>query len=96
MYERDSQTLRRDEEQLRVAVVAKDKAWTENQAARLDVTPDEIMEAVRLGWLPEQIEGVSSKYALEGHPPPLESVLAAFAGRQRQERGRIFSRHDQG
>ncbi len=26
------------------------------------------------GWLPEQIEAVSSKYALEGHPPPLEDV----------------------
>jgi len=24
--------------------------------------------------LPEQIEGISSKYALEGHPPPLEDV----------------------
>jgi hypothetical protein len=24
--------------------------------------------------LPEQIEGVSSKYALEGQPPPLEDV----------------------
>ena len=29
---------------------------------------------MRLGWVPEQIEGVSSKYALEGHPPPLEDV----------------------
>ncbi len=27
------------------------------------------------GWLPEQIEGVESKYALEGNPPPLEDVL---------------------
>ena len=26
------------------------------------------------GWLPEQIEVVSSKYALEGNPPPLEDV----------------------
>ncbi len=26
------------------------------------------------GWLPEQIEVVSSKYALEGNSPPLEDV----------------------
>ncbi len=26
------------------------------------------------GWLPGQIEVVSSKYALEGNPPPLEDV----------------------
>ncbi len=26
------------------------------------------------GWLPEHIEGVSSRYALEGNPPPLEDV----------------------
>ena len=25
-------------------------------------------------WLPEQIEAVTSKYALEGHPPSLEDV----------------------
>ena len=61
MYERDSQTLRRDEEQLR-------------QSARLGMTPEVILETVRLGWLPEQIEGVSSKHALEGQPPPLEDV----------------------
>ena len=32
------------------------------------------MEAVTCGWLPEQIEAVSSKYALEDHLPPLEDV----------------------
>ena len=32
-----------------------------------------VLAAARRGWLPEQIEGVSSKYALEGHPPPLEA-----------------------
>jgi len=36
---------------------------------------NEILEAVRRGWLPEQIEAVTSKYALEGHTPPLEDVL---------------------
>ncbi len=28
-----------------------------------------ILEAVRRGWLPEDIEGVSSKFALEDNPP---------------------------
>ena len=50
------------------------RRWTAGQAARLDTTPEEILEAVRCGWLPVQIEGVSSKHALEGHPPPLEDV----------------------
>ena len=29
---------------------------------------------VARGAIPEDIEGVSSRYALEGHPPPLEGV----------------------
>ena len=41
----------------------------------MNTTPEVILEAVRRSWLPEQIEGVSSKYVLEGHPPPLEDVL---------------------
>ncbi len=41
----------------------------------LQTMPEVILETVRRGWLPEQIEGVSSKYALEGHPPPLEDVF---------------------
>ena len=37
--------------------------------------PAVILEAIRRGpWLPEQIEGVSSKYALEGNPPELVGV----------------------
>ncbi len=41
--------------------------------ARLRTAPEVILEAVReRAWLPEQIEGVSSKYTLESHPPPLE------------------------
>ncbi len=44
--------------------------WTEGQAARLDTTPDEILAAIRERvWLPEQIEAVTSRYALEDHPP---------------------------
>ena len=74
MYDRDSQTLRRDEEQLRQSAVAKAECWTEGQAARLDTSPEEILATVGRGWLPEQIEAVTSRYALEGHPPPLEDV----------------------
>ena len=34
-----------------------------------------ILEAIReRAWLPEQIEGVSSKYTLEGSPPQLQDV----------------------
>ncbi len=49
--------------------------WTAGQATRLGMTPAVILETVRRGWLPEQIEVVTSKYALEGHPPPLEDVF---------------------
>jgi len=38
------------------------------------VNPEAILEAVRRGWLLEDIGGVSSRYALEGNPPPLEGV----------------------
>ncbi len=56
-------------ERERLAAVAKAERWTAGQAARLGTSPDEILEVVRRGWLPEQIEGVSSKYAVEGNPP---------------------------
>jgi hypothetical protein len=72
MYDRDSQTLRRDEEQLRQSAVANE--WTEGQATRLDTTPEVILEAIRRGWFPEQIEAVTSRYALEDNPPLLEGV----------------------
>ncbi len=75
MYERDSQSLGREAEQLRVSAVEKARRWTINQAARLDTSPEVILEAIRRGpWLPEQIEGVESKYALEGIPPELVGV----------------------
>ncbi len=76
MYECDSQTLRRDEEQLRQSAVAKAERWTAAQAARLDTLPEAILETVLRGWLPEQIEAVTSRYALEDHPPPLEVSTA--------------------
>ena len=64
IYERDSQVLGRETEELRAAAVAKANAWTEGQAARLDTSPEVILEAVRRGpWLPEQIEGVAPIHA---------------------------------
>ena len=76
MYDRDSQTLRRDEEQLRQSAVAKANEWTAAQAARLDTTPEVIPEAIReRAWLPEQIEVARSKYQLEDEPPQLEAVF---------------------
>lgn len=45
------------------------KRWTAGQAARLQTEPAVILGAVQRGWLPEQIEGVDSKYALEDTPP---------------------------
>jgi hypothetical protein len=62
------------DEMARRKAVERAKAWTAGQSARLDTSPEAILEAVRLDWLPEQIEGVSSKYALECHPPPFEDV----------------------
>ncbi len=59
----------------RTAAVAKAERWTDRQAWRLNTTPEVILEAVReRAWLPEQIEGVSSRYALEDHPPSLAGV----------------------
>ncbi len=75
MYERDSQVLGRETEALRTAAVEKGERWTAGQAARLDTSPEVILEAIRRGpWLPEQIEQVRSKYALESGPPQLEGV----------------------
>ncbi len=63
------------DETARLAAIAKAERWTDWQAWRLNTTPEVILEAVReRAWLPEQIEGVSSKYALEDDPPPLEGV----------------------
>ena len=44
-------------------------AWTLAQAARLDTSPAMVLDAIKRGWLPEQIKGVTSKYALEDGPP---------------------------
>lgn len=68
MYERDSQTLGREAEALRTAAVAKGWAWTAGQAARLNTSPEEILEAIKRGWLPTDIERIENRYALESDP----------------------------
>ncbi len=60
-------------EQLRTAAVARAERWTDRQAWRLNTTPAVILEAVRRGWLSEDIEGASNRYALEGHSPSPDS-----------------------
>ncbi len=52
----------------RLAAVAKAKRWTREQAARLNMTPEAIPEAITRGWFPDQVEAVESKYALENDP----------------------------
>ena len=54
------------------------RLWTADQAARLDRTPEEILAAVRRGWLPEDIEGVESKYHLEDGPPLMAEMVEAI------------------
>ena len=45
-----------------------------------------ILEVIRdRVWLPEDIEAISSKYALEGHPPPLEGVPEWIDAKIRRE-----------
>ena len=75
MFGREGVRVERDQEAARVAAVQKARRWTAGQAARLNTSPVAILEAIRRGpWLPEQLEQVRSKYALEDHPPPLEGV----------------------
>jgi hypothetical protein len=51
--------------------------WTAHQAARLGITENEILEAIReRGWLPEQFGNVKSRYDLQGLPPMLTGVPA--------------------
>ena len=61
-------------EDARLAAVARAERWTARQAARLDTSPETILEAIRRAWLPEDIEGVSSKYRLEDHYGPAFST----------------------
>lgn len=61
-------------ESTRAAAVAKAQERTRSQAERLGTTPEVILEAVRRGWMPELLEKVTSRYALESLPPPSEAV----------------------
>ncbi len=65
---REGVRVGRDQEQARAAAVEKARRWTAGQAARLDTSPEEILAAVRRGWLPENIEEGTSKYQLEDGP----------------------------
>lgn len=59
----------------RTAAVARAKKWTRSQAERLGTSPEVILDAIReRAWLPEQIEEVTRRYALEYPPPPLAGV----------------------
>ena len=69
MHEREGLRIGRDQELARKAAVVKATAWTAEQAAGLQTSPEEILAAVRRGWLPEDIEAVTSRYALEDVPP---------------------------
>lgn len=63
------------DEVARVESRRKAEHWTKSHAARLGTTPQVVLEAIReRAWLPEQIVRVTSRYALEGKPPPLEGV----------------------
>ena len=62
------------DEKARIESRRKAERWTDNQARRLNTTPVVILEAVLRGWLPEQLEKVSSKYRFEDGPPPLGGV----------------------
>ena len=44
------------------------KAWTEGQAKRLGVSPEEILEAIRRGWLPEHVELIETSSQLQDEP----------------------------
>ena len=58
----------------RARYAAKAERWTVNQAQRLNCSADEILDAIKAGWLPENVESITSRYALEGVPPPRDDV----------------------
>ncbi len=63
----------------RTVAGAKAERWTDRQAWRLNTRPAVILEAIREhAWLPEQIEGVSSQYRLEDHPPLCTEIVEAI------------------
>lgn len=58
----------------RTAAVAKASRWTARQAIRLCTSPEEILAAVRRGWLPELLEQATSRYQLENNPPLCDEI----------------------
>ena len=66
--------LGKGEELARVEAVEQANRWTAGQAARLQTTPEVLTAAILRGWLPENIEAASSRFALEYKPPPLPGV----------------------
>lgn len=56
------------------SLVEKTDVWTRSRAVRLSVNSDAILAAVRRGWLPELLEAVQTRYALESLSPPLDGV----------------------
>ena len=77
--DRGSQTRGKESAALQAEAVEKAGRWTAAQAARLDMTPKEILAAVTRGWLPPDIEAVESKYYLEG----VNNGLAVFQAQVR-------------
>ena len=75
-------------ERERMAAVAKAEAWTRDQAARLDTTPEEILAAIRRGWISEQIEDLPIAKApdLQARPPELEGVPRWIDGKAGKRR----------
>ena len=69
MYDGGGMRVGRDQEQAREAAVEHADAWTRGQAARLQTSPAVILDAIKRGWLPENIQEVTSRYAFEDAPP---------------------------
>jgi hypothetical protein len=69
----------RDQEALRRSAVDCADRWVVGQAARLQTGPAVVLDAVRRGWLPPDIETATSKYQLEDIPPPDAAMREAVA-----------------
>ena len=45
------------------------KAWVENQAQRLSISPEAVETAIKRGWLPDQMDNVQDPAELLLAPP---------------------------
>lgn len=63
-------------EDARRAAVEKAERWTREQAERLGYETEEILAAIRRGWLPEEVEALAVAEAdqLDGPPPRIRAV----------------------